>query len=387
LYSWKEIDGNLTDCLFHLQRRKKQRRKKKNQHQQVAASLPEGPLMEILSRVPYKSLCRFKCVSRSWLALCSNPDIRRRSPQTLSGFFHNHRYGNDLRFRNLSGRGAPMVDPALPFLRGYDGLKVEQCCGGLLLCRCWKSHAQEKDLVVCNPATEKWTVVPPIVFLDEEDTDPYPQPGLAFLGFDASTPSRFVVFAPLVGCLDDVAIYSSETGRWIRSGCDDMAVPVVTAECVFLNGFMHLTIDEPEIAAVDTEGELWTQIPLPEDMEPSNGNTSMGQSQGLLHAWYIDPDKENQLSVWVLEDYASDNWTLKHMVSVPELFDAENEDGFYEMFAIHPERNLVFITNGEDMTLSYDMDNHELDVICTSGEFLGGLPYVPCFAEWSSDGH
>jgi hypothetical protein len=113
----------------------------------------------------------------------------------------------------------------------------------------------------------------------------------------------------------------------------------------------------------------------------------MGQSQGLLHAWYIDPDKENQLSVWVLEDYASDNWTLKHMVSVPELFDAEDEDGFYEMFAIHPERNLVFITNGEDMTLSYDMDNQEVHVLCTSGEFLGGLPYVPCFSEWLSDGH
>jgi hypothetical protein len=52
-------------------------------------------------------------------------------------------------------------------LRGYAGFKVEQCCGGLLLCKCRKSHAQEKDLVVCNPATEKWTVVPPIVFLDD----------------------------------------------------------------------------------------------------------------------------------------------------------------------------------------------------------------------------
>nr|XP_051221030.1 F-box protein At5g07610-like [Lolium perenne] len=152
---------------FPASQRTKEQRRKKREQQEAAASLPEGPLMEILSRVPYRSLCRFKCVSRSWLALCSNPDIRRRSPQTLSGFFHNHRYGRDLRFRNLSGRGAPMVDPALPFLRGYAGFKVEQCCGGLLLCKCWKSHAQEKDLVVCNPATEKWTVVPPIVFLDD----------------------------------------------------------------------------------------------------------------------------------------------------------------------------------------------------------------------------
>ncbi|KAK1660833.1 hypothetical protein QYE76_048992 [Lolium multiflorum] len=64
--------------------------RKKKQHQHATTSLPEGPLMEILSRVPYKLLCRFKCMSRSWLALCSNPDMHKRSPQTLFVFFHNH---------------------------------------------------------------------------------------------------------------------------------------------------------------------------------------------------------------------------------------------------------------------------------------------------------
>jgi hypothetical protein len=223
------------------------------------------------------------------------------------------------------------------------------------------------------------------VFLDgEEDGDPvFYQPLDAFLDFDRAIPSRFVVFVPLLGCLDDVAIYSSETERWIRSGWENGAVPVVTAECVFLNGFMHLTTDEPEIATVDMEGEVWDRIPLPGGMEPSYANTSMGQSQGLLHAWYVDPDENYQLSVWVLEDY----WTLKHTVSLPELFDTEDNDGFYEVFAIHPEQNLIFVTNGEDMTLSYDMDNQKVHVMCTSGEFLGGLPYIPCFAEWVSDGH
>ena len=56
------------------------------QQQQPVASLPEDALVEILSRVPYKSLRRFKCVSKPWLALCSSTDIRRRSPQTLSAY-------------------------------------------------------------------------------------------------------------------------------------------------------------------------------------------------------------------------------------------------------------------------------------------------------------
>jgi hypothetical protein len=59
--------------------RKKQEEDEQEQ-QQAAASLPEGPLAEILSRVPYMSLCRFKCVSKPWLALCSDPDIRKSCP-------------------------------------------------------------------------------------------------------------------------------------------------------------------------------------------------------------------------------------------------------------------------------------------------------------------
>jgi hypothetical protein len=51
------------------------------------------------------------------------------------------------------------------------------------------------------------------------------------------------------------------------------------------------------------------------------------------------------------------------------------------MFAIHPECDLIFLTDGEEMTMSYDMDNRKVQVICTSEEFLGGLPYTPCFAE------
>ncbi|VAH10373.1 unnamed protein product [Triticum turgidum subsp. durum] len=85
------------------------------QEQQPMPNVPEGALVEILSRVPYSSLCRFKCVSKPWLALCSAPDIRKRSPQTLSGFFY-HDEGDALRFCNLKGRGPP-PDPSLPFLR------------------------------------------------------------------------------------------------------------------------------------------------------------------------------------------------------------------------------------------------------------------------------
>ncbi|KAE8770565.1 hypothetical protein D1007_57689 [Hordeum vulgare] len=366
----------------------------------AAASLP---LSDILSRVPYRSLCRFRCVSKAWRALCSHGAIVRRAPQTLSGFFHAHHSDGGLRFSNLSGGGAtlPLVDASLPFLRRrYASIKLKQCSTSLVLCECRESEddddGEECDYAVCNPMTGQWTVLPPILWQGQEGDEPVHFRVVdPFLGFDPAAPSRFVVFSPLLEVCDDVAIYSSATGRWTRNSewGDNREYPSFSAECAFLNGmmhFLHLVIEEPIIALVDADGDVCGEIALPDGMEEAcSGYSSIGHSQGKLHAWYMHPHYY-QLSVWVLEDYASEKWTLKHTVDVPELFgresaqeDCDEDDRTYkyEMFAIHPEHNMIFLTDWKEVNLSYDMDSKEVHLMCTSGDFLGGLPYIPCFAD------
>ena len=49
--------------------------------------LPDDPLVEILSRVPAKSVCRFKCVSKAWRDLIADPDNRKKLPQAMQGLF------------------------------------------------------------------------------------------------------------------------------------------------------------------------------------------------------------------------------------------------------------------------------------------------------------
>lgn len=39
------------------------------------------------------------------------------------------------------------------------------------------------------------------------------------------------------------------------------------------------------------------------------------------------------------------------------------------------------------MTLSYDMDSGKVQVMCTAKELACGVPYTPCFTEWSSAGN
>uniref|UniRef100_A0ACD5ZNN8 Uncharacterized protein n=2 Tax=Avena sativa TaxID=4498 RepID=A0ACD5ZNN8_AVESA len=372
--------------------------------QQLTAELPEGPLVEILSRVPYRSLCRFKCVSKPWLGLCSDPEIRKRCPQTMTGFFYNTR-SCGLSFCNLSGRGPAMVDPSLPFLRGrYSRVEVEQCCGGLLLCKYWKSYKWQNrkkfGFAVCNPVTGQWNVLPTIVLPDPEDDVPviYDYLEEYFFASDAANPSHFVVFAPLdngFGDFTQVGIFSSETQRWTPAESEWVyeTFHASKPKCVLLNGTIHFATHYGTTVTVDLEGKVWGEFGMPDGMPDVDSYPSIGHSQGCLYAWQIDDDNGCKLYVWVLEDYSSGKWTLKHTVNVSELFGRqvdEDDQSYmmfsYAMFAIHPDCNLIFLTDKERMTVSYDMDTRKVHVICNSGEFLDGAPYIPCFVELSSDG-
>jgi F-box interacting protein len=360
------------------------RSRKKNQ---PATSLPEDLLIEILARVPFKSLCRFNCVSQSWLALCSDPDLRKRSPQALSGFFcfaRDDEY-HELSFLNLSGKGRPLVDPDLPFLRGIwdKGVRVMDCCSSLLLCLCWKSSSTEADYVVCNPATEKWTVLPATKELHTKN--------IVRLGFDPAFPSRFAVFVLVQDLYDreitGVEIFSSETARWTYTqsqwGHETSVDDVDGSVSVFFSGTLHLTTRDSSVITVDTEGKTWHEIRMPLSMEDTTDYGFIAECQGRLYAMHMDYSNDRcQLSVWVLENYASGQWTIKHTTNMKRMIGV---DEVCTLVAFNSERNLIIHINGQDEKLvSYNMDSRKSHVIFSFERFfhLRCYPYIPCYAEW-----
>ncbi|TKW26233.1 hypothetical protein SEVIR_3G173900v4 [Setaria viridis] len=252
-----------------------------------AASLPDDLIAEILSRVPYKSLCCFKCVSRPWLALCSDPGVRRRCPQTLSCFFFSTLdpypkvFTSTRHFVNASGRGPPIVDPSLSFLPpGHRDATIYDSCNGLLLCRFKDVPTQVGSrYFVGNPATEKW--------IDLPDTEPmkrrYP---VIRLGFDPAVSSHFRVF-PLVHDGDichrqdrvtGLEIYSSGTGGWTYTPSEwgDGIRVFGNSRSAFFNSTLHLTTLDNSVIAVDTDGKTWRKI-----LTPCNFDT-IGLSQGRV---------------------------------------------------------------------------------------------------------
>ncbi|OEL28042.1 hypothetical protein BAE44_0010944 [Dichanthelium oligosanthes] len=176
--------------------------------------------------MPYRSLCRFKCVSRSWLALCSVPCVRGRCPQTLSGFFFRTYKAHQfyIHFVNASGRCPPMEDPRLFFLpTSHRNVYFVDSCNGLLLCDRQNVVSDGQNLnpavgsryFVCNPATQNWIDLPNVEPMERL----YPT---IRLGFDPAVSSHFRVFL-VVHVPDDfdlkdevmgLQIYSAETRGW-----------------------------------------------------------------------------------------------------------------------------------------------------------------------------
>jgi hypothetical protein len=372
----------------------------------AAADLTDDLIVEILSRLPVKSICRFKCVSRHWHGLISHPEHRKKLPQTLSGFFY-PRYLLDHEdeitaisdFVGISGaEDLPFPDPSLPFLPGYKWIHPQDSCGGLLLCGCWKVNPRDEfNYVVCNPAADKWVVLPEAP--DDGSSDDGSSVATIRLCFDPANSSHFHVLQLLeedqYGYITGLDIYSSETGAWSHkeNGWGD-EVALVESRGVFMNGMLHLLSFESTILTVDTEGKTWSTIPLLESMGFENfchGPVAfLGQSQGRL--CYMNTRKHitNKISVWILEDYSAvtaGQWNFKYNISTSQLFGEVDlmMERDYSLIAIHPEANVVFfVSKFEDLLISYDMDQAKVCVICNltepmCGTFLPYLPYVPFF--------
>ncbi|CAM0906240.1 unnamed protein product [Alopecurus aequalis] len=202
----------------------------------VITDLPEGVIIEILSRLPPKSLCRCKCVSPGWYNLISHPDNLKKLQQTLAGFFFDTKdmWPSRTRarhFQNVSG-GLPLIDPSFPFLPPeFEHVKLKDSCDGLLLC----SSQSPFHLLVCNPATERWVMVPDPGCVGKTDN-------LA-LAFDRNISPNFHVFQIVRNggiYVVGTKIYSSKTGEWSykEAGWDHNQV-LSSGRHVFHHGMMH----------------------------------------------------------------------------------------------------------------------------------------------------
>ncbi|CAL5078800.1 unnamed protein product [Urochloa decumbens] len=360
----------------------------------VGIGLPDDPLLEILSRLPVKSLFRFKCVSKAWFGFIA--DRLSKIPQTLQGFFYGHGH-----FIDLLGGSMPPVDSSFSSLEKLPEIEeiilLNSCNGLVLFLHRRYSDAQTLGYIVCNPATKEWVAVPNSGWTPGESDEDYTLRDLlaaTYLIFDPAVSSWFklVQFCHDSGNnIVQVHTYSSESAAW-----SSRAVECWLRESIrtwvgsaYINGILHLTVyccsdDRDVIVAVDREGGKSRIIRWPEE---ENGElVFLGQSQGHLHCMSGHRDWSGMMtkrSIWVFEDYGTEQWILKDSVSSLQLFGESSFCFPDSAIAIHPTHNMVFFAHRFSKKLvSYDMDSKEVSAVCTLETCTGPItPYFPYFVE------
>ncbi|XP_037410155.1 F-box protein At5g07610-like [Triticum dicoccoides] len=357
------------------------------------ATLTDDILVDIILRLPYKSTCCCKCISKRWRGLISHRHHRKKMPQSVVGFFYEGY--NECRsprkaryFTNLSREYYPLVDPSLSFLPNCRSLDILDACNGLLLCCCLKAadplyaghNTLKLDYVVCNATTKKWVSVPA--------TDWSSKVGVARLGFDPAITSHFHVFEfideevlgisedeqndELYRCIHTLAIYSSKAGVWKYQTVEHgpFAIPK-NSPGSFLNGILNLAAYNNLIVAVDVEGDNWSLVHIPKPPYYADDINGIFPSQGQLYFANSPADSDgSELSIWVHDDFVTGKWSLKHNVSHLQLFGTmySSYANDYSVISMHPEHSLIFIVGGHNKTLmSYDMDSMQLCFICQLG--------------------
>jgi F-box interacting protein len=351
---------------------------------EMLASLPNELVVEILIRLPVKSLVRFRCVCKDWFSLISSSSfITTHTNRALSRSGDNNtssrllfRYGQMIFFNILGHR------KLLHFsLRSDDGsfghnsnfirLKYPLQPGALSDVFCnivgsWNGlfcfafdHPGFRVYRLWNPSIHKALSLPEPNFTVSSH-------GISehFHGFghDPSTndvklvrlayPGRhFMKVPPLV------EIYTLNTGCW-----RDIAAPapsyIVNERClsVFVNGASHWVAHTPPhertfrnvIVAFDMGDEVFREIEVPNCFVGKLYlNMTVAVRDGLLCLVpFNEHEQEQSFSIWIMKEYGiGESWT--------KLFDIDISQGLKRVVAFRKNGEVV-VTDRNGELLSYE---------------------------------
>ncbi|XP_027082183.1 F-box protein At3g26010-like [Coffea eugenioides] len=322
--------------------------------------MPDWFLIEVLCRVPIKSVFRFKSVSKQWLSLISHPSFARfyisqasalpgQCQQWVFLFKRMHVEGSTIShfadqhnkpLANMYSCNPTSPDFHILPLPDSQEAKGQTCFiraihNGFLLYGWFQykpylyNHIVE--YYICNPVTKQWFALPAPKHL-------FKQVNVGFVtqveaGILRSYKVVLVHCCPQKRGFLEFEIFSSESGIWedfvVNSGC------AIRISChhkpIFFEENLHWSDSELGIIAYDpyNNPNEFRIIEFPTDadgeysMSRYGFNSSMyGVHQGYLKYFEVSRPLQQGFSdfkIWVLEDYNSNKWFLQHTVRNEEI--------------------------------------------------------------------
>ncbi|KAK6117900.1 hypothetical protein DH2020_048357 [Rehmannia glutinosa] len=249
----------------------------------VVASI-DDLLINIILRLPIKSLLRSKLVCKHWNSLISNPGfLESNSAVGIFFQFCNGPWHAYISFSVYDSRVPPLLD----FIQGFSDIRILQSCNGLLLCSItdWAFNSRV-NYYVCNPTTKQYSILPVV---------PKKQRGLSLLFDPSRSPYYKVVCVRELKSYQNqhrfqIEVYSSKTGSTWRILGEPFAATVKFKRGVYWNGAIHWISSSVigESIYFNPDDQTVKVMPTPPilDGDVSIRNSYFGESCGYLH--YID---------------------------------------------------------------------------------------------------
>ncbi|KAG6536116.1 F-box protein At5g49610-like [Zingiber officinale] len=276
--------------------------------------LPVDLLVQILARLPVKSLFRFRSVCK---ILCRLPFEKHfielyfrtapKDPILLLEYPESGAFLSVDRFRDVS-----------PFALGFlnDKVNIRASCHGLTCC---SSVRNRGVYYVCNPVTREFRVLPRTRDRPLTRCQPEYEATLVGLAFDPFSWNFNVVLAGFYRLFghrprDDFVcqVFDSQTNSWSRSvsSMNDEFTHMNRCQVVFSCGLLHwLTQSWSHLLVFDPKSGVWSKMSLPDEVLMTRsgsrlylleleGSVSVVQITGML------------MSIWVLTNHCTELWTL-----------------------------------------------------------------------------
>ena len=310
--------------------------------------LPDEIVLEILARLPVKSLLRFRCVCKTWYSFITNPNfisthllcynhddgyvIHMPKTNFFMVLFHRPHcqictVASDRTFETMSKFRIPFTIES-----GYPNL-VGSCNG--ILCFTDFITAKSKDVYLWNPSIRKFKRLPNTCLTLLCNV------ALGF-GYDSQNNDyKIVRFSSTIAkpkLPPKVEVYSLSSDSWKRIELGILWRPNVLAHnfnCTlaspFVSGHLHWMIEMIEkgsgqeerftsmILSFDVSSEKFKELPLPDDGSCfTKGLTSFKGKLALIKfGSRVQPRSMLLCSIWVMREYGVfDSWNKLGVVPV-----------------------------------------------------------------------
>ncbi|XP_049362280.1 F-box/kelch-repeat protein At3g23880-like [Solanum verrucosum] len=327
-----------------------QRRKQSNE----IPILPVELIIEILSRLPVKSLLKFKCVSTQWRCLISSRNFIKTHLNVFTNnkdFIHNrlllrfiqpHHHLMDCSISSLLYDSDPKTFQLdYPMQNPRKSVTILGSVNGLICL------SIDKDLILWNPSIRKFKK-----FRD-------PQSGRYFLhgfGYDQLHDDYNLVLIS-----KEVRIYSSNSDSWRIIVNDRSHGLVRETDGIFVNGKLHWAKSPSQdqhsyngwdITSIDVTDGKWGKVEKPFYGE---GDFDLTPCVGVLGSDLSNlcNNQSLQTDVWIMKEYEiKESWTKMYTINRPN--DHPEGYGFSPLFCKMSNKGEILIQVDQSTFMIYD---------------------------------